>query len=70
MDYVAIYRLQLDKDSDAVMEGKFCGDSLPRSIKIEESSMTVQFISDSDSISSSHTGFSLNFEASFQDGKC
>lgn len=70
MDYVAIYRLQLDKDPDAVLEGKFCGDSLPQSIKIEESSMTVQFISDSDSVSNPHTGFSLNFEASFQDSKC
>ena len=69
MDYVAIYRLQLDKDSGVVMEGKFCGDSLPQSIKIEESSMTVQFISDSDS-TSSHTGFSLNFKASIEDGKC
>lgn len=70
MDYVAIYRLQLDKDSAAVIEGKFCGDSLPRSLEIEESSITVQFISDSDPISSPHTGFSLHFEANFQDGKC
>lgn len=67
VDYVAIYRLQLGKDIDAVLEGKFCGNSLPRSIKIEESSMTVVFISDSDSVSNPHTGFSLNFEASFED---
>lgn len=70
MDYVAVYRLQVDKDSDAVLEGKFCSDSLPQSIKIEESSMTVVFISDSDSVSNPHTGFSLNFEASFEDSKC
>ena len=70
MDYVAIYRLQLDKDSDVVLEGKFCGNSLPQSVKIEESSMSVMFSSDSDSISNPHTGFSLNFEASFEDSKC
>ena len=69
MDYVEIYRLQVDKDMDALLEGKFCGNSLPRSIKIEESSMTVVFVSDSDSVSNPHTGFSLNFEASFEDSK-
>lgn len=72
MDYVAIYRFQRDKDSDVVLEGTFCGNSLPQSVKIEESSMTVVFSSDSDSVSVSnpHTGFSLNFEASFEDSKC
>ena len=66
---MAIYRLQLNKDSGAVLEGKFCGDTKPQSIKIEESSMTVQFISDVDSISSPHTGFSLHFETNFKDCK-
>lgn len=31
--------------------------------------MTVQFISDVDSISSPHTGFSLHFETNFKDCK-
>ena len=67
MDYVAIFRLQLNKDPGAVLEGRFCGDSIPQSIKIEESSMTVQFISDS--VANPHTGFSLHFEANFEDSK-
>ncbi|KAL9985234.1 hypothetical protein ACROYT_G007611 [Oculina patagonica] len=66
LDYVAIYRKQLNKDSDAVLEGKYCGDSKPQPIRIEESSLTVQFISDSDSIST-HIGFSLRYEANFKD---
>ena len=67
MDYVAIFRLQLNKDPGAVLEGRFCGDSIPQSIKIEESSMTVQFISDS--VANPHIGFSLHFETNFKDSK-
>ena len=52
------------------MEGKFCGKSLPLSFKIGKSSMTVQFISNSSSeVSSSNTGFSLHYEANFEDSK-
>ena len=70
MDYVAIYSLLLNKDAGATIEGKFCGDSLPPSLRIRKSSMTVQFISDSGSeASNSYTGFSLHYEANFEDSK-
>ena len=72
MDYVALYSLLLNKDAGAAMEGKFCGDSLPPSLKIGKSSMTVQFVSDSGSAEASNTsctGFSLHYEASFEDSK-
>lgn len=69
MDYVAIYRLLLNQDAGAAMEGKFCGDSIPPSIKIGQSSMTVQFISKSFSVADSYTGFSLHYEANFEDCK-
>ena len=67
MDYVAIYSLLLNKDAGATIEGKFCGDSLPPSLRIRKSSMTVQFISDE--ASNSYTGFSLHYEANFEDSK-
>lgn len=67
VDYVAIYSLLLSKDEDAVMEAKLCGGSIPLSIKIAHSSMTVQFISDSVSASSVYTGFSLRYQANFKD---
>jgi len=65
VDYVAIYRLLLNKDAEAVMEGKFCGDSIPSPISIGQSSMTVQFISGP--VSTSYTGFSLHYTANFKD---
>ena len=66
---MAIYSLLLNKDEDAVMEAKLCGGSIPLSIKIAHASMTVQFISDSVSVSSVYTGFSLRYQANFKDGK-
>ena len=67
---MAIYSLLLNEDEDAVMEGKFCGDSIPLSIKIAQASMTVQFISDAPvSVSNSFTGFSLRYQANFKDSK-
>jgi len=69
VDYVAIYRLLLNKDTEAVLEGKFCGNSIPSPISIGKSSLTVQFISDSGPDSLSYTGFSLNYKAYFEDSK-
>ena len=67
---MALYSLLLNKDAGAAMEGTFCGDSLPPTLKIGKSSMTVQFISDSGSeASNSFTGFSLHYEANFEDSK-
>lgn len=48
------------------MKGKFCGDSKPLSMTITQSSMTVQFVSDS-ADSDSYTGFSLYYKANFKD---
>lgn len=67
MDYVAIFRKQLKMDPGAILEAKLCGSSIPQSVQIEESSMTVQFISDS--VSDSHTGFSLHYETNFKGSK-
>lgn len=68
MDYVVIYSLLLDKDAGVEEEGRYCGDSIPNSMKITESSITVQFISDSGlESSSSYTGFSLHYETNFDD---
>lgn len=63
-----IYSLLLDKDAGVEEEGRYCGDSIPNSMKITESSITVQFISDSGlESSSSYTGFSLHYETNFDD---
>lgn len=48
------------------MKGKFCGDSKPLSMTITQSSMTVQFVSNS-ADSDSYTGFSLYYKANFKD---
>ena len=48
------------------MKGKFCGDLKPLSMTITQSSMTVQFVSDS-ADSDSYTGFSLYYKANFKD---
>lgn len=66
-DYVAIFHKQLGKDAGVVLEAKICGSTLPDSMQIEESSMTVQFVSDS--IADSHSGFSLHYETNFKEGK-
>lgn len=66
VDYVAIYSLLLNRDKDTKMKGKFCGDSKPLSMTITQSSMTVQFVSDS-ADSDSYTGFSLYYKANFKD---
>lgn len=67
-DYVAIYRLLLNKDPRATLAGKFCGSSFPKSMRIAESSFTVQFVSDSGhETSNSYTGFSLYYEAYIKD---
>lgn len=65
-DNVAIHSLLLTKDTGATLEGTFCGGAIPVSMRIAESSFTVQFFSYSDGDPenyNSHTGFSLHYEA-------
>ena len=67
---MAIYRLLLNKDPRATLAGKFCGSSFPKSMRIAESSFTVQFVSDSGhETSNSYTGFSLYYEAYIKDSE-
>lgn len=67
---MAIYSLLLNKDPKATLKGTFCGNSLPKSMRIDEASFTVQFVSDSgNEASNSYTGFSLYYEAYIKDGE-
>lgn len=64
-DYVAVFRKQLKKEAGVVLEARICGSALPDSMQIEESSMTVQFVSDS--ITGFYSGFSLHYETNFKE---
>ena len=66
-DYVAVFRKQLKKEAGVVPEARICGSALPDSMQIEESSMTVQFVSDS--ITGFYSGFSLHYETNFKESK-